>query len=212
MGKGQDEFYRSILDAFSTPPSSLGRLASLGSAPLVRPPAPPTSTGYLGVIGRPLNNLRSLAALGSLIPPPGPQSPGGSIISGPPVLGTRLGALGRIAMLPPPPKLAPAPEHGVQWARETVGSLLKQKASVRDGRVLPAIEDLAVMEGRRIRAAFVYSDLHGFTKLVATQPENKSFVFLQAFIEIASQVTKRYGGEVIGCRGGSGAIGLPAPS
>jgi class 3 adenylate cyclase len=89
----------------------------------------------------------------------------------------------------------------VQWARENVASLLKQKPSVKDGRVLPDVDDMAIMGGKRIRAAFVYSDLHGFTKLVATQPENKSFVFLQAFIEIASQVTKRYGGTVMDVAG-----------
>jgi class 3 adenylate cyclase len=57
------------------------------------------------------------------------------------------------------------------------------------------------MEGRKIRAAFVYSDLHGFSKLVATQVENKSFVFLQAFIEMATRFTKHYGGEVMGVAG-----------
>jgi hypothetical protein len=50
------------------------------------------------------------------------------------------------------------------------------RAQVIPGRVLPTIEDLAVMEGRKIRAAFVYSDLHGFSKLVATQVENKSIL------------------------------------
>jgi adenylate cyclase len=67
--------------------------------------------------------------------------------------------------------------------------------------VLPGIDDLAVMEGRRLKAAFVYTDLHGFTKLVATQPTNKSFVFLHAFFEIASRLTNHYNGQVMDCAG-----------
>ncbi len=57
------------------------------------------------------------------------------------------------------------------------------------------------MEGRQIRAAFVYSDLHGFTKLVATQPVNKSFVFLHTFFEVATRLTKLYDGEVMDVAG-----------
>jgi len=82
-----------------------------------------------------------------------------------------------------------------------VGALLKRKATVTAGRILPGIEDLSVMEGRRVRAAFVYSDLHGFTKLVATQPENRSFVFLDTFVNIASRLTSHYNGQVMDCAG-----------
>jgi adenylate cyclase len=46
-----------------------------------------------------------------------------------------------------------------------------------------------------------YSDLHGFTKLVASQPENKSFVFLHAFVEMATRLTKHYNGEVMDVAG-----------
>ncbi|MGE5206084.1 MAG: adenylate/guanylate cyclase domain-containing protein [Chlamydiota bacterium] len=77
----------------------------------------------------------------------------------------------------------------------------KMKAQVNEGRVLPRIDDLAIMEGRKIRAAFVYSDLHGFTKLVATQSTHKSFVFLQSFLYIAAQLTQHYGGQVMDCAG-----------
>ena len=79
--------------------------------------------------------------------------------------------------------------------------MVTKKALLKDGRVMPAIDDLRIMEGRRVNAAFVYSDLHGFTKLVATQPENKSFVFLHTFVEIASRLTKHYGGQVVDCAG-----------
>lgn len=100
--------------------------------------------------------------------------------------------------LPPPPPQAPA---ALQWYRMFVNFLLKRKPEVKPGRVLPGIDNLAVLEGRRVRAAFVYSDLHGFTKLVATQPENKSFVFLHAFIEITSRITKHYKGQVMDVAG-----------
>lgn len=82
-----------------------------------------------------------------------------------------------------------------------VKGLLARKADVSQGRALPGIDDLAVMEGRKIRAVFVYSDLHGFTKLVATQPENKSFVFLHTFVEMATRLTKHYNGEVMDVAG-----------
>jgi adenylate cyclase len=57
------------------------------------------------------------------------------------------------------------------------------------------------MEGRKVRAAFVYSDLHGFTKLVATQLTDKSFVFLNTFVEMATKLTKHYKGEVMDVAG-----------
>jgi class 3 adenylate cyclase len=85
-----------------------------------------------------------------------------------------------------------------RWA---VRSPLKKKGEVSNGRVLPDIEDLAVMEGRRVRAAFVYSDLHGFTKLVSTQLTNTSFLFLHSFVYITNLLTKHYGGQVMDCAG-----------
>ncbi len=72
---------------------------------------------------------------------------------------------------------------------------------VAPGRVLPEISEMARLQGRRIRAAFVYSDLHGFTKLVATQPEARSFLLLDTFVEIATRLTKHYNGEVMDVAG-----------
>jgi class 3 adenylate cyclase len=107
----------------------------------------------------------------------------------------------RIPLTPPPPSKSLPLVGGASWARSLVDGLLKRKATVIPGRALPSINDLAVMEGRRLRAAFVYSDLHGFTKLVATQPENKSFFFLHAFVEVATRLTKLYKGEVMDVAG-----------
>jgi adenylate cyclase len=89
----------------------------------------------------------------------------------------------------------------MNFIRRFVGAMVQKKAEVKDGRVMPSIDDLAIMEGRRVNAAFVYSDLHGFTKLVATQPENKSFVFLHTFVEVASRLTKYHNGQVVDCAG-----------
>jgi class 3 adenylate cyclase len=107
----------------------------------------------------------------------------------------------RIPPPPPPSSKTESTPGEIEWCRSIVQGLLKYKATVRDGLVLPATDDLKVMEGRRMRAAFVYSDLHGFTKLVATQAENKSFVFLHTFIEISNRLTKLYKGEVVDVAG-----------
>ena len=89
----------------------------------------------------------------------------------------------------------------MDYIRQFVGAMTKRQVLVKDGRVMPSIDDLAIMEGRRVNAAFVYSDLHGFTKLVATQPESRSFVFLHTFVEVASRLTKYHGGQVVDCAG-----------
>jgi adenylate cyclase len=101
-----------------------------------------------------------------------------------------------------PAPVKPSPTlGGIVWAQSLVNDLLKRKPNVAAGRSLPGIEDLAVMDGRRVRATFVYSDLHGFTKLVATQPVDKSFVFLHTFVEMATRLTKHYNGEVMDVAG-----------
>jgi adenylate cyclase len=80
-------------------------------------------------------------------------------------------------------------------------SILRKKIEVNPGRVLPRIEDLAVLEGRKIRAAFLYSDLHGFTKIVASKPPQITLLLHQAFVELLSRITTHYGGSVVNCAG-----------
>ena len=112
-------------------------------------------------------------------------------------------------LVPPAPPPSPAPpakpsqavELSLGWARVMTRSLLKRKAQVSLARVLPGVDALAILEGKRVRAAFVYSDLHVFTKLVATQPENESFVFLDTFIQMATRYTKQFNGQVVDCAG-----------
>jgi class 3 adenylate cyclase len=102
---------------------------------------------------------------------------------------------------PPLPSSSKVAEGEIEWCRRIVEAQLRRKPEIKAGRVLPGIEDLAIMEGRRIRAAFVYSDLHGFTKLVATQSTDKSFIFLNAFVDLASRLTKLSNGQVMDCAG-----------
>jgi class 3 adenylate cyclase len=165
-----------------------------------------------------LNNLSALAYLGKPSPTllDAPQvnsfaelarafSPVPSSIARPAPLGPRLrglAALGSPTIAPPLPTTPPAPSKpDMDFIRKFVGGMAQKKAEVKDGRIMPSIDDLAIMEGRRVNAAFVYSDLHGFTKLVATQPENKSFVFLHTFVEVASRLTKYHNGQIVDCAG-----------
>jgi len=91
---------------------------------------------------------------------------------------------------------------GVPVASQIVRSLLAKKApDVNVGRVLPSIDDLAVGEGRKLNAAFVYTDLHGFTKLVASLPTTTSFSLMQVFVELIWRITRHFGGTLVDCAG-----------
>src|SRR5437879_5068880 len=147
MSKPPDDLYRTV---FGLPPD---------------PPAEKNSLTSLFGIGGPVIH-RGLADLLSPIPPPPAPQPPGTM-----GLYDLLGPVIPPATKAPTTKPAPPITPGIETLRWMVNSLLKRKATVTAGRVLPSIEDPSVMEGRRIRAAFVYCDLNGFTKLVATQPE-----------------------------------------
>ncbi|MGA7753607.1 MAG: adenylate/guanylate cyclase domain-containing protein [Candidatus Sulfotelmatobacter sp.] len=150
---------------------------------------------------QPLNNLSGLAnvARRMSLPPISPPS-SNNLLS---ALGASTG--GPLLRAPIPVEKTPASPTPVvpdmNYIRRFVGAVAKKTVLVKDGRIMPSIDDLSIMEGRRVNAAFVYSDLHGFTKLVATQPVNKSFVFLHTFVEIASRLTKHYEGQVVDCAG-----------
>jgi class 3 adenylate cyclase len=202
MGRQSDDLYKKLF-GLNDEPSGLNYLRRLSLPPLE--PSPANSIfDWIGKSSedRPLNNLRSLADLGRRIsalpssPPPAnllTNLSGGSIF-GDPVF--------RAPIPVEKPTGPPAPAApGMDFIRSFVSAMANKKVHVKDGRVMPSIDDIAIMEGRRVNAAFVYSDLHGFTKLVATQPENKSFVFLHTFVEIASRLTKHYGGQVVDCAG-----------
>lgn len=90
---------------------------------------------------------------------------------------------------------------GVAYCDRLVRIMLHKRVVVSPGRVVPKIEDLAVGTGRSIRAAFVYTDLDGFSKMVATKPTEDSFTLMQTFVEIVSRITTHYGGSVVDCAG-----------
>lgn len=200
MGSDSDDLYKKLF-GLNDEPSGLNNLRGLSrlSLPPLEPPPANSLFGYIGLPSEepPLNNLRRLSELGKRIsefPSSTPPASG---------LGNLLGGYRPIPIAEPtPPPAPPSPAvPDMDYIRSFVGAMTKKKVLVKDGRVMPSIDDLAIMEGRRVNAAFVYSDLHGFTKLVATQPENKSFVFLHTFVEIASRLTKHYGGQVVDCAG-----------
>jgi class 3 adenylate cyclase len=77
----------------------------------------------------------------------------------------------------------------------------KRHVAITDGRVLPSLDALAIGTGRQLRAAFVYADLDGFSKTVASQPKELSLFLLMSFFEIMSRITAHYGGTVVDCAG-----------
>jgi class 3 adenylate cyclase len=147
-------------------------------------PTPPAESA--GIV--PVPFLRSLSRGDPMAPPPFP-SPG---IAGP--------FAPSLPWLTPRPKATP-PVLGAEHCKNLVASLLRRQPTVGLGRVLPNLDTLAVMEGREIEAAFVYTDLASFTKIVATQPTKASFVMLQAFVELVGRITNHYGGAVVDCAG-----------
>jgi class 3 adenylate cyclase len=119
----------------------------------------------------------------------------------PPLLGSKnLVPLGNL--LPPVSPVTKKPaEWGEEHTRNFLRVLLRRRPVFAEGRVLPKLEDLAVMEGRQVEAAFVYTDLDSFTKIVAAQPTKVSFVLLQAFVELVTRITAHYEGAVVDCAG-----------
>jgi hypothetical protein len=79
--------------------------------------------------------------------------------------------------------------------------LARKRPFINQGRVLPKLDDLSIGEGRKLNAAFLYNDLSGFSKLVATLPTSTSFSLMQAFLELMSRVTTYFSGTVVDCAG-----------
>ncbi len=117
----------------------------------------------------------------------------------------RRGALAAaLAGLPPPPRSSSSSRPAsvsIGDCQTFTTAALSRPVTVNAGRVLPWIHDLAVGEGREIRAAFLYNDLHGFSKTVATSGVETSFSLLQVFVELMSRITSHYAGSVVDCAG-----------
>jgi adenylate cyclase len=140
--------------------------------------------------------LRALLA-GSkpLAPNPFPPTPFPVINAPrPPALGELVRALAR------PVKQKP-PELSVEHMRELLSESVTKKLDVNPGRQLPTIYDLAIGEGRQLNAAFVYADLDGYSKLVATKGTGVSFQLLQVFVNLAEKITAHFNGTVVDCAG-----------
>jgi class 3 adenylate cyclase len=115
--------------------------------------------------------------------------------------------------LTPPPKYPLAPplpsikserpdgSMGIKHCESLMRLIMRKKIELNSGRVLPNLEDLAILEGRTIRAAFLYSDLDGFTQLVASKPPEITLLLHQAFVELLGRITTYYGGSVVNCAG-----------
>lgn len=78
---------------------------------------------------------------------------------------------------------------------------LNKKLEVNPGRRLPTIFDLAVGEGRKLNAAFAYTDLDGYSKLISSKGTGIGFKLLQAFVTLVEKITGHFNGAVVDCAG-----------
>lgn len=109
-----------------------------------------------------------------------------------------LAALTRALAGPPKPK---PPEMSVEHMKLMLEETLRKKLDVNPGRRLPTIFDLAVGEGRELNAAFVYTDLDGYSKLLSSQGTAVGFKLLQCFVDLVEKITSHFGGTVVDCAG-----------
>lgn len=124
------------------------------------------------------------AILPGLLPPP-PVPALGSVLPAPPTLGDT-----------PPPAMM-----GIRHCQNLVRSMMRRRIAIGSGRVLPTIDNLPILEGRKIRAAFLYSDLDGYSKIVATQTADASLRLLQVFVDVLGRITSHFGGAAVNCAG-----------
>src|SRR6476469_2906363 len=66
------------------------------------------------------------------------------------------GLVGALSNKPKPPELS------VEHMDQMIEASITKKLEVNPGRQLPTIYDLAIGEGRKLNAAFVYTDLDGY--------------------------------------------------
>jgi adenylate cyclase len=78
---------------------------------------------------------------------------------------------------------------------------LGKKLNVNPGRQMPTIFDLAIGEGRHLNAAFVYTDLDGYSKMVSANGTGVAFQLLQTFVNLVEKITDHFNGAVVDCAG-----------
>lgn len=99
-----------------------------------------------------------------------------------------------------PPKPKP-PALSVEHMNQILTESLNKKLEVNPGRRLPTIFDLAIGEGRKLNAAFAYTDLDGYSKLISSQGTGTGFKLLQAFVTLVEKITAHFNGAVVDCAG-----------
>lgn len=112
----------------------------------------------------------------------------------PPALSGLMKALSQPAK-PKPPVLS------VEHMKGLLDESLNKKLEVNPGRQLPTIFDLSVGEGRELNAAFVYTDLTGYSKLISSQGTGMGFKLLHGFVTIIEKITGHFNGGVVDCAG-----------
>jgi class 3 adenylate cyclase len=93
------------------------------------------------------------------------------------------------------------PDLSVEHMRGIIEESLAKKLNVNAGRQLPTIFDLAIGEGRQLNAAFVYTDLDGYSKMVSTKGTGVAFQLLQTFVNLIEKITSHFNGAVVDCAG-----------
>ncbi|WP_243368953.1 adenylate/guanylate cyclase domain-containing protein [Microvirga solisilvae] len=75
--------------------------------------------------------------------------------------------------------------------------ILLNKFDVRDGRVVPNSEDLALRsEAVKIEATFLYADLAGSSKLSRNCAWDVTAKIIRAYLHLASKLIRLHGGEI----------------
>jgi adenylate cyclase len=98
--------------------------------------------------------------------------------------------------------IAPSqPNLAVSKRRISLSLSQADESDITDGRILPSLDQISLAGGRRLKAAILYSDLKGFTNLVASTHKKKTLAILHAFVSEMTRVTSEYCGEVVDCAG-----------
>ena len=102
------------------------------------------------------------------------------------------------------PTVSPTPSQPTlraSAARIVAGLSQVDDTDITDGRILPSLEAIQIASGRKLKAAVLYNDLKGFSRLVATTPKKKVLKMLHAFVSEMARTAPDFGGEVVDCAG-----------
>lgn len=77
--------------------------------------------------------------------------------------------------------------------------LLRRLSAVADGRVAPAVDNIAIGSGRKVNACVIFFDIRGFTELTSSDDPNtlkRTLFLLNCVIPAMMRVLYRYGAYV----------------